>query len=162
MKTKKASTTSAESTTSAATYDRLGFRIHTPQKEEAKESAGISEAPGMIKRTIERTMKGKTTAKSSNTGTLVASVLAGAGVGALAAVLLAPEKGKVLRTQIANSAGEAGDLVTQQMTKVMDTCKSTMNTWTGKVKTMANGATSGNGKSETGTDDPAKSNPRYF
>jgi gas vesicle protein len=61
-------------------------------------------------------------------GKIAASVIAGASVGVLAGILLAPEKGKDLRKQVANSASRIGDKVTKSFSSTKDK----VNSWTGK------------------------------
>jgi gas vesicle protein len=78
------------------------------------------------------------TSKSSNShtskrkgvsgGQVVAGVLAGASVGVLAGILLAPEKGKDLRKQVANSASRIGDKVTKSFSNT----KNKVTSWTSK------------------------------
>ncbi|WP_164891204.1 YtxH domain-containing protein [Botryobacter ruber] len=65
---------------------------------------------------------------SSGSGKLAVGLLAGASVGILAGMLLAPERGREMRKQIANSAAKVGD----QMNKAMATYKDKMNSWTGR------------------------------
>lgn len=101
-------------------------------------------------------------------GKLAVGLLAGAGVGILAGMLFAPERGKVLRTQVVNSATTLGNQVTNQVTKGVDYCKETVNSWTGKSKSKSSDAdvviveehlTMGG---EPAVVDPARNNPRYF
>ena len=68
------------------------------------------------------------TDNTSGNGKLAVGLLAGASVGILAGILLAPERGREMRKQIANSAAKMGN----QMNKAMHTYKDRMNTWTGK------------------------------
>lgn len=65
---------------------------------------------------------------SSGNGKLAVGLLAGAGVGVLAGILLAPERGREMRKQLANSAAKMSD----QMREAVGMCKSTMNSWTGR------------------------------
>ncbi len=112
---------------------------------------------------------------SSGNTKLAIGLLAGASVGILAGMLLAPERGRVLRTQVANSASTLGNQVTKsastlgsQVTKSVDFCKETVNSWTGKSKAKSSNtnpvlvedhlAMGG----EPVVVDPARNNPRYF
>ncbi|MBC5775421.1 YtxH domain-containing protein [Pontibacter sp. KCTC 32443] len=75
-----------------------------------------------------RTQSGKTSKSTSyalkgkgiSGGKIAAGVIAGASVGVLAGILLAPEKGKDLRKQVANSASRLGDKVTKSFTSTKD------------------------------------------
>ncbi|TXK52128.1 YtxH domain-containing protein [Pontibacter qinzhouensis] len=63
----------------------------------------------------------------SNSGTkLAVGLLAGAGVGVLAGVLLAPEKGKDARKKIAESASKLGS----QVSNSLNSTKEKLNSWT--------------------------------
>lgn len=80
-----------------------------------------------------RQMKQKDTSsrsKSSGGGKLAVGLIAGAAAGAIAGVLLAPEKGKVTRKKVADSASKLGD----QVNKGYSATKSKVETWTGKKK----------------------------
>ncbi|MER2996404.1 YtxH domain-containing protein [Pontibacter populi] len=61
-------------------------------------------------------------------GKIMAGVIAGASVGVLAGILLAPEKGKDLRKQVANSASRLGGKVT----KSFNSTKDKVSSWTSK------------------------------
>ena len=76
--------------------------------------------------------------KGVSGGRIAVGVLAGAGVGMLAGILLAPEKGKDLRKQVANSASRLGGKVT----KSFNSTKEKVSSWTGK---------SNQGKSQSGS-----------
>jgi len=72
-------------------------------------------------------------------GMIAAGLLAGAGVGVLAGLLLAPDKGKVLRQQVKDSASKVGD----QVTKGFSAAKDKVSSWTGQGdsgETQANDA----------------------
>ncbi len=62
---------------------------------------------------------------SSGNTKLAVGLLAGVGVGVLAGMLLAPEKGRDLRRQVANSATKLGD----QVTKSFDSAKEKVSNW---------------------------------
>jgi len=66
--------------------------------------------------------------KGVSAGQIAAGVIAGASVGVLAGILLAPEKGKDLRKQFKNSATRLGDKVTQSF----NSTKGKVSSWTSK------------------------------
>lgn len=66
--------------------------------------------------------------KSVSGGKIAAGVIAGASVGVLAGILLAPEKGRDLRKQVKNSASRLGDKVT----KSFNSTKDKVTSWTSK------------------------------
>ncbi|MBF9252092.1 YtxH domain-containing protein [Pontibacter sp. 172403-2] len=63
---------------------------------------------------------------SSGNSKLAVGLLAGAGVGVLAGMLLAPENGKALRRQVMNSASKVSD----QVTKSFSAAKDKVSSWT--------------------------------
>jgi len=79
-----------------------------------------------------RQIKQKDTSRHESSGSgggkLAVGLLAGAGVGVLAGLLLAPEKGKVLRQQVADSASKVGD----QVTKGFSAAKDKVSNWSGQ------------------------------
>ncbi|WP_347159803.1 YtxH domain-containing protein [Pontibacter chitinilyticus] len=70
----------------------------------------------------------------SGTGKLAVGLLAGAGVGVLAGMLLAPDKGKVLRQQVVDSATKVGDQVKEKVSSL--TGKKDSSTSTSSVGTV--------------------------
>lgn len=68
--------------------------------------------------------------KSSNSGSgkIAASLLAGAGVGVLAGMLLAPKTGKDMRKQVTESANKLGT----QANNLYNTSRDKVESWTGK------------------------------
>lgn len=72
--------------------------------------------------------------KGVSAGKIVAGVLAGASVGVLAGILLAPEKGRDLRKQVKNSATRWGGKVTEGFNSTKD-----------KVSSWSNKSSAGSG-----------------
>lgn len=70
----------------------------------------------------------------SNTGAVALGLLAGAAAGAIAGVLLAPDKGAATRKKVADSASKFGDQVSKSYTAT----KSKVSTWTGKKEPYKN------------------------
>ncbi|NDK55090.1 YtxH domain-containing protein [Pontibacter fetidus] len=66
--------------------------------------------------------------KGISGGKIAAGVIAGASVGVLAGILLAPEKGKDLRKQVANSASRIG----YKVSKSFNSTKDKVTSWTDK------------------------------
>lgn len=64
----------------------------------------------------------------SGSGKIAATLLAGAGVGVLAGMLLAPKTGKDLRKQVTDSANKLGT----QASSFYNTSREKVNSWTGK------------------------------
>lgn len=79
-----------------------------------------------------RQMKQKdtTSKRSSGGGKLAVGLIAGAAAGAIAGILMAPEKGKVTRKKVADSASKFGD----QMNKSYSATRSKVESWTSKKK----------------------------
>ncbi|MDX5422819.1 MAG: YtxH domain-containing protein [Hymenobacteraceae bacterium] len=76
---------------------------------------------------------------SSGGGGMVAlSLLAGAGVGVLAGMLLAPEKGKDLRRQVANSASRIGNQMSDSVKQGYSAGKERANSWMNKSRESGN------------------------
>lgn len=71
-------------------------------------------------RQIKQKNTGRHESSGSGNGKLAVGLLAGAGVGVLAGLLLAPEKGKVLRQQVVDSASRVGDQVTKGFSAAKD------------------------------------------
>lgn len=69
--------------------------------------------------------------KGISGGKIAAGVIAGASVGVLAGILLAPEKGKDLRKQVANSASRIG----YKVSKSFNSTKDKVSNWTSKGNT---------------------------
>lgn len=92
--------------------------------------------------------------KSKSSGGAVAlGLLAGAAAGAIAGVLLAPDKGTATRKKVADSASKLGS----QVSKTYATTKSKVDTWTGsKKQTAGSNATTSTGKKETPYTDTSK------
>lgn len=67
---------------------------------------------------------------SGGNGIIAAGLIAGAGVGVLAGMLLAPKTGKDLRKQVTDSANKLGS----QATDLYNTGMEKVNSWTGKDK----------------------------
>jgi gas vesicle protein len=87
--------------------------------------------------------------KSSGGGKLAVGLLAGAAAGAIAGVLLAPEKGKVTRQKVAESASKLGE----QVNKGYSATRSKVESWTNsKKETYINPNLSGNKKQSPYTD----------
>ncbi|WP_299819304.1 YtxH domain-containing protein [uncultured Pontibacter sp.] len=74
--------------------------------------------------------KMKSKKSSSGNGAVALGLLAGAAAGALAGVLLAPDKGTTTRKKVADSASKLGD----QVSKGYTSTKSKVDSWTGKKK----------------------------
>ncbi|MFD2514501.1 YtxH domain-containing protein [Pontibacter locisalis] len=68
--------------------------------------------------------------KSSGGGAVAMGLIAGAAAGAIAGLLLAPEKGTVTRKKVADSASKLGD----QVNKGYTATKTKVDSWTGKNK----------------------------
>ncbi|MEJ8756192.1 YtxH domain-containing protein [Pontibacter sp. H259] len=115
--TQQSSTTATSTGTyKSSDYDRIergeasGHKLRTP-----------TTSPGYSTHT-KRERKGVTG------GQIAAGVIAGASVGVLAGILLAPEKGKDLRKQVRNSATTLGN----NITKSFSSTKDKVTTWTNK------------------------------
>ncbi|MBB6610874.1 YtxH domain-containing protein [Pontibacter sp. Tf4] len=120
VRTTSQSTTPASSNNWRSNYDRSSSSY-----------SGSSERDALGHRTPARTSSYSsetTKRKGTSGGKVIAGVLAGAGVGILAGILLAPEKGKDLRKQVANSASRIGDRVT----KSFGSTKDKVSSWTNK------------------------------
>jgi len=76
-----------------------------------------------------KSRSGKGKSRGGN-GAVALGLLAGAAAGALAGVLLAPEKGTVIRKKVTDQATKLGD----QVNKGYSTTKSKVSDWTGKTK----------------------------
>ena len=124
------SSTPTSNTTSSGSYRSSDYdKIERGEASGHKLRTPIS-SPGYSGRT-KRERKGVTG------GQIAAGVIAGASVGVLAGILLAPEKGSDLRKQVKNSATTLGNKVTKSFT---DT-KSKVSSWTSKgndTKTSGN------------------------
>ncbi|MCJ8165840.1 YtxH domain-containing protein [Pontibacter sp. E15-1] len=92
-------------------------------------SLGESKSNYTTNATSVRQMKQKDTGKKSSGGGLAMGLVAGAAVGALAGVLLAPEKGNVMRKKVADSASKLGDQVSKSYTSGKEKASS----WTEKL-----------------------------
>ncbi|WP_246596937.1 YtxH domain-containing protein [Pontibacter aydingkolensis] len=68
--------------------------------------------------------------KSGSGGAVALGLLAGAAAGAIAGILLAPDKGTATRKKVADSASKLGD----QVSKGYSSTKSKVDSWTGKKK----------------------------
>ncbi|WP_187260948.1 YtxH domain-containing protein [Pontibacter beigongshangensis] len=95
------------------------------------ESRSLGESKGNFTNSSVRQMKQRETSShtaqdSSSTTKLAVGLLAGAGVGVLAGMLLAPEKGKDARKKVAESASKLGS----QMSSSFNSTKDKLNSWT--------------------------------
>ncbi|WP_162427430.1 YtxH domain-containing protein [Pontibacter pudoricolor] len=93
------------------------------------------EGQGLGGRLTETSRTGKSVSHTSKRkgvsgGQVVAGVLAGASVGVLAGILLAPEKGKDLRKQVRNSA----TTLSNKVSKSFSSTKGKVTSWTSKSK----------------------------
>ena len=73
--------------------------------------------------------------KSSSTsgaGTVAMGLLAGAGVGVLAGILMAPQKGQVTRRRVSDSAS----WISRGITEALSSGKTKVNSWTSKGNSM--------------------------
>ena len=77
--------------------------------------------------------KDATVKRKGSAGSVAAGLLAGAGVGVLAGILLAPKKGKDLRRQVNDSATR----LSTQATSFYNTSREKVTSWTGKGKKEA-------------------------
>jgi gas vesicle protein len=77
---------------------------------------------------VRNTKYDKSSEKSGNGGKIAASLLAGAGVGVLAGMLLAPKTGKDMRRQVSDSASKLGT----QATNLYNTSRDKVGSWTNK------------------------------
>ena len=81
--------------------------------------------------TVRQMTQKDTSAKKNTSGGAVAlGLIAGAAAGAIAGVLLAPDKGTTTRKKVADSASKLGN----QVSKGYETTKSKVESWTGKKK----------------------------
>ncbi|WP_230407158.1 YtxH domain-containing protein [Pontibacter cellulosilyticus] len=97
--------------------------------------------------------------KSKTSGAVALGLLAGAAAGAIAGVLLAPDKGTITRKKVADSATKFGD----QVSKSYSATKDKVNSWTGKKEPYKNPNLSKNqpgtmGSTTTGTSTGNNSN----
>jgi len=79
-----------------------------------------------------------TSRQESSSGAVAISLLAGAGMGVIAGLLLAPEKGKDLRRQVANSATKVGTQVSNSMKKSYSAGRERASSWMRKNKGGSN------------------------
>ena len=91
----------------------------------------LGESKGNFTNSSVRQMKQRETPahmehESNSTTKLAVGLLAGAGVGVLAGMLLAPEKGKDARKKVAESASKFGS----QMSSSFSSTKEKLNSWT--------------------------------
>ena len=85
---------------------------------------------------------------SRGNGAIAAGLLAGASVGVLAGMLLAPKKGKDFRKQVSESASKLGT----QASGLYSSGRDKISSWTGKGnKDASRGSTSGNTTTRTGS-----------
>jgi gas vesicle protein len=96
------------------------------------------EGQGLGGRSTETSRTGKSVSHTSKRkgvsgGQVVAGVLAGASVGVLAGILLAPEKGKDLRKQVRNSA----TTLSNKVSKSFSNTKGKVTSWTSKSHTSS-------------------------
>lgn len=69
-------------------------------------------------------------AKSSSGGQVVAGLIAGAAAGVIAGMMLAPDKGTVMRKKVSSQASKLGE----QVNKGYSSTKGKVSDWTSKVK----------------------------
>lgn len=97
-----------------------------------------------------RQMKQKNTkddkGSGNNSGVIAAGLLAGAGVGVLAGMLLAPKTGKDLRKQVTDSANK----LSTQASGLYNTSREKVTSWTGKAR-RSSSSSYGKSKSDTTT-----------
>ncbi len=98
-------------------------------------------------RTSHKTHKGKSS--SNGGGAMALGLLAGAAAGALAGVLLAPDKGTVMRRKVTDQASKLG----QQVNKGYSSTKDKVTDWTSKMTSgTSDSATQGAVKKSPYTD----------
>lgn len=86
--------------------------------------------------------------RGGNAGAVALGLLAGAAAGAIAGVLLAPDKGTITRKKVADSASKFGD----QVSKSYSATKDKVNSWTGKKEPYQNPNLSGNQQRATSSE----------
>lgn len=95
-------------------------------------SLGESKSNYTTNSSVRQIKQKDTTAKKSSSGggKLAVGLLAGAAAGAIAGVLLAPDKGKNTRKKVSDTANKWGG----QVNKGYSSTKDKMSTWTNKLK----------------------------
>ncbi|MCC9169047.1 YtxH domain-containing protein [Pontibacter harenae] len=95
---------------------------------EEKGNYATNSSVRQIKQKVTGESKSHSKSSESAGGKVALSVLAGAGVGVLAGMLLAPEKGEVFRKKVSESASKLGS----QATKLYSDSLDKVSSWTGK------------------------------
>ncbi|WP_242927742.1 YtxH domain-containing protein [Pontibacter vulgaris] len=105
---------------------------------ETNTGQGYRKESGSTYSSVGQVTQGRKAVGDSGAGKVAIGLLAGAGVGVLAGILLAPDKGRITRRRVADSAAWVG----RGITDVVTSGKEKVGSWTGINKS---------GRSEEGT-----------
>jgi hypothetical protein len=109
------------------TYNNTNSSIRQIRQQEERTPEHSSRGTGMSGRSKSNS--------TSGAGSVAVGLLAGAGVGVLAGILMAPQKGEVTRRRVSDSASWIG----RGITEALGSGKTKVNSWTSKGNSVQNG-----------------------
>ena len=115
-------------------YSSLGESKGTYSSSRGSSSYGSS-TNSSVRQMKQKQFKVPSMASGGSAAGLAMGILAGAGVGVLAGILMAPDKGTTTRRRVADSASWVG----RGITEAFSSSKNKVNSWVGKGSSMNRG-----------------------